>query len=169
MQNENNILELPVDFGAGPKEIQFKFKKLKPSKSLIFLMYMGKLIGGSAGKVLGSFDGQVNKMEDLLNIKEDDLNFEKLGNALLGVFDRIDEDDVIVKLDLLFGSVSMNGEPLHVDHSVFEADLKLLPQIAMKALAVNYKSFLGGSSGTLSKIMETIKLVKNGKNSPTET
>jgi hypothetical protein len=169
MQNESTILELPVDFGNGPKDIVFKFKKLKPSKSLKFLMFMGKLIGGSAGKVIGSFDGQVNKVEDLLNIKEDDLNFEKLGNALLGVFDRIEDDDVIAKLDLLLGSVTMNGEPLNIDHAVFEADLALLPKIAMKALAVNYKRFLGGSSELFSKIAQTIKIVKDGKSSQTET
>jgi len=169
MQNESKTLELDVDFGAGPKSMTFNFKKLKPSKSLKFLMFMGKLIGGSAGKVIGSFDGQVNKMEDLLNIKEDDMNFEKLGNALLGVFDRIDDDDVVLKLDLLLGSVTMGGEPLHVDHAVFEADLGLLPKIAMKALAVNYKRFLGGSSELFSKIAQTIKIVKNGKNSQTET
>lgn len=169
MQNESKTLEFPIDFGAGPKDIVFKFKKLKPSKSLKFLMFMGKLIGGSAGKVIGSFDGQVNKMEDLLDIKEENLNFEKLGEALLGAFDRIDEDDVVVKLDLLLGSVTMNGEPLCVDHAVFEADLALLPKIAMKALAVNYKRFLGGSSELFSKIAQTIQIVKSGKSSQTET
>lgn len=169
MQNESTTLELPVDFGAGPKDIVFKFKKLKPSKSLKFLMFMGKLIGGSAGKVIGSFDGQVNKVEDLLDIKEDDLNFEKLGNALLGVFDRIDDDNVIEKLDLLLGSVTMNGEPLNVDHAVFEADLGLLPKIAIKALGVNYKRFLGGNSEIFSKIAQSIKIMRSGKNSQTET
>lgn len=169
MQNESTTAVYEVDFGGGPKSITFNFKKLKPSKSIKFLMYMGKMIGGSAGKVLGSFDGQVNKMEDLLNIKEDDLNFEKLGNALLGVFDRIDDEEAIAKLDILLSSVSMNNETLNVDHAVFEADLTLLPKIASKALGVNYKRFLGGSSELFSKIAQTIQIVRSGQKSPTET
>lgn len=168
MQNEQTTATYEVDFGGGPKELVFNFKKLKPSKSIKFLMFMGKLIGGSAGKVIGSFDGQVNKMEDLLDIKEDDLNFEKLGNALLGVFDRLDDEEVIAKLDILLGSVSMNGETLNVDHAVFEADLSLLPKIASKALGVNYKRFLGGSSELFSKIAQTIQVMRNGRSSQTE-
>jgi len=80
---------------------------------------MGKIVGGSAGKVLGSFEGNAKK---LAGISEDDLNLEKIGNALLSVFDRIDEKEVIEKLNVLLSSVSMNGETLDVDHAVFEAD-----------------------------------------------
>jgi len=167
-KEESRVLELPVDIGAGLNDYTFKFKKLKPSKSLKFLLFMGKFIGRGGAGVVGSFDGQVNNLEDVSKIKESDINFKKMGEALIGALE-VDEDDVIVKLDLLLGSVTFEGEPLHVDHTVFEADLSLLPKIAMKALAVNYKSFLGGSSDLFSKIVKSINIVKNGKSYPTET
>lgn len=158
-----------------PKTVTYKndevdyaclFTQLSPSKSLIFMMYLGKMLGGSAGKVIGAFNG--SSLQEISGLKEENINLEKIGDAIFGLFARLDEEEVINKLNLLFSSVSLNGETLDVDHLMFQGEPGLIFKVAKKALEVNYKSFLDGNSGLIGKITKTLKIVKGSKESPTE-
>jgi len=142
------------------------FTQLSPSKSLIFMMYIGKLLGGSAGKVVGSFNG--NSLSEISGLKEENIDLEKIGDAIFGLFERIDEDEVIKKINLLFSSVSLNGETLDIDHLMFQGEPGLIFKVAKKSLEVNYKSFLDGSSGLIGKLTKSLKIVKGSKESQKE-
>lgn len=146
----------------GDMEFTLMFSQLKPSKSLVFMMYMAKMIGGSASKVIGSFDK--GSIEQLSNIKDEDISLEKMGEALSGFLDKLDDDDFIEKMNLLFSSVDTNGEVLTVDHLMFYGEPMLIFKVAYKALGVNYSSFLQGNS-VLKKLVKSVKLIKDSKDS----
>lgn len=131
------------------------FTKLKPSRSLIVMMYLGKLLGGTAGKAINSMQG--SSLESLSNISDEDINFEKVGDLVTGFFEKLDDEEFIKKLNVLFESVECNGEVLYVDHPLFEEDPMLIFKVAAKAIGVNYKSFLGKSSGVIEKIKSAMK------------
>lgn len=153
-------------YKKGDEEFQLEFTMLKPSQSLKFLIFMSKILGSGAGKVAGSFEGM--KTEDLLKTDGDDLNLEKIGDALFGIFDRLDEDEVVNKLNILLGSVRHGENVVNVDYFMFDGRPDLLLKVAGTALGVNYKDFLREISGAFSKIPETLRILKNMKKSQTE-
>lgn len=155
-----------IEYSSNDIDFKVEFTMLKPSQSLKFLIYVAKIIGGSSGKVIGAFNGNAGKMEDLLNFKENDLSLEKLGDALFGIMERFEDDEVVDKLNLLLGSCKTNGEKLYVDHMIFSnGNIDLIFKIAKEALGVNYSRFLGGNSGLFSKITKSLSILKNTKNS----
>ncbi len=151
-----------VEIAGTNQEFELQFKMLKSSQSLKFLMYLGKIIGGSVGKVIGSIGGE-SKIEELENIKPDDFNLEKIGDAIFGLMDRVDEDEVLEKLNLLLSSVRHNGTILNVDHMMFDGAPDLIFSVAKEAMGVNYKRFLDGNSNVLQKIIGSLKILKNTK------
>jgi len=154
-----------VKQGDIEKEFMLEFTMLSPSKSLKFLMFMGKVVGGSFGRAFGALEGDFKSMDDLSKIKDSDLNYSKLGEALFGIFERVDENEAIEKLNVLFGSVRHEGNVINCDYFMFDGRPDLLLKVAGKALGVNYKSFLQENSGVLSKISRTMEILNVGKNS----
>ena len=148
------------------KEFKVEFSMLKPSKSLIFLMYMGKMIGGSAGKVIGAFKG--DSLDSLMDMKEENLNLESMGNAIVSVIDRIDEKEVLEKINLLFESVTINGEVLDIDHMMFDGRPDLIFKVAKEAMEANFKDFLLENSEVFTKIIKSLRIVKSGTKSQKE-
>lgn len=155
--------EVKYTIKNGDKSFDLVLTQLPPSKSLKFMIFMGKFLGGSAGKVIGAFDGSANSIKDLSNLKESDLSLEKVGLAISGLMERIDEDEVIEKINLLFESVHINGDSLHIDHFMFDGDPTLIFKVATKAIGVNYKRFLDENSGALGKIIASFKILGNTK------
>lgn len=145
----------------GDKEFELEFTQLAPSKSLKFMIFMGKFVGGSAGKAMGAFNGSKASMQDLANLKDEDFNFEKIGDAISKIVGNLDEDEVIQKLDVLFESVSYNGEEIHIDHFMFDGNPMLIFEVARKALEVNYKRFLDENSGLVGKLIKSVKVLAN--------
>lgn len=147
-------------------EFTLLFTQLAPSKSLVIMMYLGKILGGSAGNIIGSLGK--NSLTDLAGLKDGDLDFEKVGDAIYGLFDRLEDQAFIDKLNLLFSSVSIEGQSLDVDHHMFQGEPMLIFKVAYKALGVNYQSFLDGNSGALGKLIQKIKGLKGTQDSPKE-
>lgn len=144
-------------FQFNNQNVDVYFHQLKPSESLIFLMYLGKIVGGSAGKFVGAMDGA--SLTDLAN--KTDFNMDKIGDAIGVLFDRFEEKETITKLNLLLGSAKMNGQPLYIDSPLFDGDLKPLFRAVKVALEVNYSDFLGGVSGLLKKVADRMPSSKN--------
>lgn len=151
---------------AEPKKIELDFNEkkvtvfagtLKTSESLIFLMFLGKIIGGSAGKFIGAMDGK--SLADL--VAKSDMNMDKIGDAITGLFDRLDDKNFIEKLNLLLSSVKADGQPMEVDHAFFDGNLPQLFRVLKVALEVNYKGFLPASSGLLKRFGNLTQLLKN--------
>ncbi len=157
--------EVTVSYESNDQKYDLVFTMLSPKKSLKFLMFMGKFVGGGAGKAMGAVAG---KFDNISAIKESDIDISKLGEVLFDLMDKVDEDEVEQKLDLLFSSVKLNGQSLDGDHHIFDGNPALIFKVAGKALAVNYKSFLFGNSGILKKLLKTIQVVTNTKDSPKE-
>jgi len=144
-------------------EFHLQFTQLVPSKSLKFMMYVGKILGGSAGKLIGSLG--TDSIKNLSEMKEKDFNLEKIGDSLFGIFDRLDDDAFIEKLNLLFGSVTNEGQVLNVDHLLFQGQPMLIFKVARKALEVNYGNFLDENSGVIGKLLKSIKMIASSKDS----
>ena len=153
-----------ITYKNGEKEFHLLFTQLAPSKSLIFMMYIGKMLGGSAGKIVGSFKG--SSFKEMAGMKEDDINLEQIGDAIFGLFERLDDDEVIKKLNLLFSSVSLDGQNLDIDHLMFQGEPLLIFKVAKEAIGVNYASFLDGNNGILSKLVSSVKMLKRSKDLP---
>lgn len=153
-----------ITYKSGEKDFHLLFTQLAPSKSLIFMMYLGKLLGGSAGKIVGSFQG--SSIKDIAGMKDEDINLEKIGDAIFGLFERMDDDEVIKKLNLLFSSVSLDGQNLDVDHLMFQGEPLLIFKVAKEAIGVNYASFLDGNNGILSKLVNSVKMLKRSNDLP---
>jgi hypothetical protein len=145
-------------------EFNVTFNMLKPSKSLKFLLFMGKLIGGSAGQAISALDG--TSLAEVAEKKGDNLNIEKLGESLFKIMDRIDEDQVVEKINLLFSSCEVNGQQLEVDHLIFHGDPTLIFKLAKEALVVNYKRFLDEISSKLGPVLKKVSSMQNTKESP---
>jgi hypothetical protein len=142
------------------------FTKLKPSKSLIVMMYMGKMLGGTAGKAINSLQG--SSLGSLSEMSDEDVNFEKIGDIVSSFFDKLEDEEFLKKLAILFESVQVNGESLYIDHPMFEEDPTLIFKVAVKAIGVNYKSFLGKSSGVIEKLKGLVKTAPVSNDSQTE-
>lgn len=143
------------------QDAKLVFEKLSPSKSLSFLIYMGKIIGGTIGKSLTAFDGS----KKLSEIQGQDIDISKIGDALFHSFERLDDKEFIEKLNLLFESVNHEGNQVHVDYLIFDGRPDLIFLVAKEALEVNYSRFLRGISGSMDKIKESIRIVKDGASS----
>lgn len=137
------------------KDFNLLITQLKPSDSLKILVYLGKVLGGTAGKALGAID-----TKKLADVKEEDISLEKLGDALTALLDRIDEDAICIKLNELFKSVSLNGSTLDLDNPCFQGRPDLIFVVAKKAMEVNFKSFLDANSGVVGKIIESLKIIR---------
>jgi len=155
-----------ITYKNGEKEYSCLFAQLSPSKSLKFMMFLTKVVGGSTAKVIGSLNG--GSIQDLANINDDQIDLEKIGDAIFGLFDRVDEDEVIEKLNLLFSSVSIEGEQLDVDHLIFQGQPTLIFKLAKEAMAVNYSSFLEGISSAIKKLSGKIKKAQDSKDTQKE-
>lgn len=146
-----------VKFKNGEREFTLLFEQLRPSKSLKMLMWLSKMLGGTAGSLLGSFEG----IKSLSDVKDEDIKLDKIGKAIHEIFSRLDDDEVVEKINFLFQSVSIGGESIDADHLMFEGDPLLILKVAKKALEVNFANFLEGSSGIGDKIRKTLELLKN--------
>jgi len=139
------------------KDIVLTFSQMKPSESLCFIMYLGKIIGGSAGKFIAAMDGA--KLADLVDKGE--FNMDKIGDAVATLFDRFEEKETIAKLNLLLSSVKTNGQPLYIDHPMFVGNLKDLFKVIKTAIGVNYKDFLDEISAALKKVFAKMQSLKS--------
>lgn len=156
MKAEPRVVEL--EFNG--KQVPVRFNQLKTSDSLIFLMYLGKVIGGSAGKFIGAMDGK--SLTDLVD--KTDVNPDKIGDAISGLFERIGEKETIEKMNLLLSSVKSEGESLYVDSPFFDGNLPQLFKTLKIALEVNYKGFLPASSGMLKRFQNLREMMKDSSN-----
>jgi hypothetical protein len=156
-----------VSYKNGDREFKLQFSMLTPSKSLKFLIYMAKVLGAPASKAVGAFQGKAD-MDNLMNLKDEDVNFSQVGNAIVSLFDRLDENEVIEKLNLLYESVTLSGESIHVDHPMFDGRPDLNLKVAYKAMEVNYRHFLGENSGLFTKISQSLQIIQKSKESRPE-
>lgn len=144
-------------FEFNGQQVDVYFHQLKPSESLVFLLYLGKIVGGSAGKFIGALDGA--SLTELVNKTE--FNMDKIGDAVATLFDRFEEKETIAKLNLLLSSAKMNGTNLYVDSPLFDGNLRPLFRAVKIALEVNYKDFLDVISGLLKKVADRMPSSKN--------
>lgn len=144
-------------FEFNGQQVDVYFHQLKPSESLVFLLYLGKIVGGSAGKFIGAMDGA--SLAELANKTE--FNMDKIGDAIATLFDRFDEKETIAKLNLLLSSAKMNGVSIHIDGPLFDGNLKPLFRAVKIALEVNYSDFLDVISGLLKKVADRMPSSKN--------
>jgi hypothetical protein len=149
---ESKIINYKVkgDEPKNDKEFKLEFSQLRPSKSLIFMKWFGKIAGGSLGSAFGFFKEESN-----------DYDFNQIGKIIFDSLDRVDDDEAIEKINLLLSSVEHEGTPIDIDYHMFEMDLTLLPKVIKVALEVNYKRFLQGKNGIIEKIKGTIKVLKD--------
>lgn len=146
-----------VELDFNDQKVDVYFHQLKPSDSLIFLMFMAKIVGGSAGKFVGAMDGK--SLTDLVD--KTDLDMDKLGGAISGLFDRMDEKGTVDKINLLLKSVKHKGESLDIDGPFFDGNLPQLFKVVKIALGVNYKSFLDVISGQIKTIAGRMQSLKD--------
>lgn len=146
-----------VTYKNGEKEFKLNFTQLRPSKALIMLMWLGKMLGGTAGSLLGSLEG----VKSLKDLDLDDLDLDRVGTAISKVFANFDDQEVIEKINLLFESVDVEGQQLDIDHFMFDGNPLLILKVARKSLEINFSSFLGESSGIVDKFKKTLELLKN--------
>lgn len=146
-----------ITITVNEKPFDIEVYQLKTSEQLSFLMFMSKVIGGSAGKFIGAMDGK--KVTEMASTSE--LNIDKIGDAVAGLFDRLDEKGFMEKLNLLLSSARHNGESLDVDHFAFEGNLPELFKVAKIAIEVNFKSFLPAISALVSRGKAMAEKAKN--------
>lgn len=135
------------------KEVTLLFTQLMPSKSIKVVTYLTRVLGTTAGKAMGSMGS--------LDLKAlDNLSMDKLGDAIAQLFETIDDDSLIEKMDILLQSVTHENNVVSVDYFLFHGNLPILFKVIKKALEVNFKSFLDGNSGLLEKLKATLKIIQ---------
>jgi len=146
-------------FKSGGEEFTLLFEQLRPSKSLKMLRWLGKILSGTAGGAVKSLNG--SSIEELSKLTEDDIKLDKVCNIIFDLFDKVEEDELIEKLNLLFSSVEVNSEQLEVDHMMFQGETTLIFSVAKEALGVNFSGFFGETSSVFKKLKASIKIIKN--------
>lgn len=124
------------------QKADIEFRMLSCDKSLEFLMFLGKAIGGQVGKAISSFD--INSLSELKDVKEENINVEKISNSILGIFDRLDRKEAIENLNLILSSARHGGNVLSLDYHIFDGNPDVALKVAKRAIEVNYSRFLQG-------------------------
>ena len=99
------------------KQATLVFNMMGAEDSLKFIIYIGKLLGGVAGKAITSLMMGEKGLDD---IGKNDINLEEVGNFIPLILDRMDEKETIEKINLLFSSVTHEGNVLRLDYLIFD-------------------------------------------------
>lgn len=153
-RTEEKVFNYEDDSGENVA-LTLTFTQLKPSQALKVKVRILKLLGGPAGKLFQAF----KKIEGAKSAMDLDFDVSSLGPMFESLADRLDEDDVIETLNLLFKSVIAGSKPLHVDHDMFIGNTGDILVAAQTAAEVNFGDFLGGLSAFGKKLKATGSMI----------
>ena len=122
---------------------EYTFHQLAPKKSLRVLTKLMKILGGTAGKAVSS----ASSSADLLNGVD-------AGSIISGIAERLDEDEVIVIVDIMFSTVlhSGEGDVSKAFDKLFGGRVFHLIKVLQASLEVEYQDFFDEKSGIASMV-----------------
>ena len=125
--------------------IKYTIYFMSPKKQIKMAAFILKTIGAPAGTLAGSAGLMDTKMDDPV-----------IGQFIEKLIDRIDEDEVCAKIDILLGSVELPGKfavgKCTMENAEWHGELMSMLKVVAAVMEVNFKDFLGGSTGILESI-----------------
>ena len=151
--------QLNITYGKdNKKNAQLTFEMMGAENSLKFIMYVGKLLGGAIGKAVTAFMLGEKGIED---IGKSEINMEKVGEFIPIILDRLDEKETIEKINLLFSSVTHEGNVLRLDYLIFDGRPDVIFKIIKEAVTYNYSFFLNAE--LWEKLAATGKIIRESQ------
>ena len=131
------------------KEFVFVFSKLRNKDSAKFLIFLGKMAGGSMGRAIAGMNAKGSK----------ELTTEDISESFNTFFDKIDEEGVIEKVNLLLSCVTHEGNSLDIDYFAFDGRLDLVFRVAKESFNHNFMFFFRGVINRSERLKKTVELV----------
>ena len=154
--------QLNITYGQDNKKTAtLVFNMMGAEDSLKFIMYIGKLLGGAAGKAIS---GLMTGEKGIEELGKSGVDTEKLGDLIPLIVDRIEEKETIEKINLLFSSVTHEGNVLRLDYLIFDGRPDLVFKIIKEAVLYNYSFFL--NAALWEKLAATGKIIRESQTTP---
>ena len=143
------------------KQAHLFFNMMSAEDSLKFIMYIGKLLGGAAGKAISSL---MLGEKGLNDIGKSDINLKEVGDMIPLILNRLDEKETIEKINLIFSSVNHEGNILRLDYLIFDGRPDLIFKVLKEAVTYNYSFFL--NADLWEKLAATGKIIRESQTTP---
>ena len=124
----------------------YEYFQLPPKQAIRTATKLFQIIGGSLTKIVGALGGTEGKNVPLL---EKNINFDIVGDAIMSLGDRMDDEKVIDIFSTLLDVTYFKGAKVGWEHPNFQGKPFHLLKVVKGAIEVNFADFFAVVSGSL--------------------